>query len=153
MPTYSFLDVSGTYNGPGGSFPLGNESAAAEEGITIDFNEDKGSMTIGADGSVMHSLHAGKGATLTLRLLKTSPTNHLLSKAYNIETVSSALFGVGTIVIRNAQSGDVVTCRQVGFKKHPPANYAKDGGTNEWTFNCGQVNQVLGAGQPAVDQQ
>lgn len=151
MATYAFQDVSGTYIGPGGTFQLGHESGAAEEGLTIDYVEDKGTMTIGADGSVMHSLHAGKGATLTLRLLKTSPVNHQLSLAYNIETASSAAYGIGTIVVRNPFSGDVITCRQVGFKKAPPANYAKDGGTNEWTFNCGKVDMLYGNGASQVD--
>lgn len=29
-------------------------------------------MTVGADGEVMHSLHAGKSGTITVTLLKTS---------------------------------------------------------------------------------
>lgn len=32
-------------------------------------------MTVGADGEVMHSLHAGKSGTITVTLLKTSPVN------------------------------------------------------------------------------
>lgn len=153
MKTYSFMDVTGTYAGPGGTFPLGDGSGAAEEGVTIEMVDDKGTMTVGADGQVMHSLHAGKAATLTLRLLKTSPTNFLLAKAYNIETVSSALFGIGTIVIRNAVSGDIITARQVGFKKSTAVNYAKDGGIQEWQFNCGKVDTILGIGSPeAADE-
>ncbi len=35
----------------------------------------KNTMTIGADGEVMHSLHADKSGTVTVNLLKTSPTN------------------------------------------------------------------------------
>ena len=150
MWTYSFKDVTAVYAGPGGTFQLGDGSGASEEGLTIDFIDDKGAMTIGAGGEVMHSLHAGKAATLTVRLLKTSPTNFLLSRAYNIETASSALFGVGTLVIRNPVTGDIITCRQVGFKKQPPITYAKDGGSNEWVFNCGLVDQILGIGAPEI---
>jgi hypothetical protein len=34
--------------------------------------EAKNTMTVGADGEVMHSLHAGKSGTITVTLLKTS---------------------------------------------------------------------------------
>ncbi|MBU9403923.1 DUF3277 family protein, partial [Burkholderia multivorans] len=60
MATYSFQDVTATIVGPGGAFSLGYGSANAEEGITIAQAGDKNTMTVGADGEVMHSLHADK---------------------------------------------------------------------------------------------
>lgn len=47
-------------------------------------------MTVGADGEVMHSLHAGKSGTITVTLLKTSPVNKKLSLMYNAQSQSSA---------------------------------------------------------------
>ncbi|MDI8107039.1 PfkB family carbohydrate kinase, partial [Salmonella enterica subsp. enterica serovar Anatum] len=43
-------------------------------------------FAIGADGEVMHSLHADKSGTVTVNLLKTSPTNKKLSLAYNAQS-------------------------------------------------------------------
>jgi hypothetical protein len=143
---YSFLDTQVTFLSPGGTFLLGSGSGAAEEGLTLSMLEDKNTMTIGADGSVMHSLHAGKGATLTVRLLKTSPTNNQLSLAYNIQTASSAAHGLNIISIRNNVSGDSITLTQVAFKKLPELTYAKEGGIMEWTFDCGKVEYSLGGG-------
>ena len=54
--------------------------------------------------------------------------------------------GQNTIVITNAQSGDVVSLQQVAFKKAPELTYAKDGGSNEWTFDVGVIDRSLGAG-------
>ena len=38
----------------------------------------------------MHSLHADKSGTITVNLLKTSPTNAKLSVMYNAQSLSSA---------------------------------------------------------------
>lgn len=107
-------------------------------------------MTIGADGSVMHSLHAGNGGTVTLRFLKTSPTNQLLSQMFDLQRVSSAFWGNNVIVISDPARGDQISCRQVAFAKWPDVNYAKDGGTQEWQFQCGQIDGILGNGTPGA---
>jgi hypothetical protein len=59
MGVYSFLDVSATISGPGGTFSIGSDAGVAEEGITTAYTGEKNTMTIGADGAGMHSLHAG----------------------------------------------------------------------------------------------
>ena len=143
MAAYSFLNVQANIVGPGGSFALGQGAGASEEGITISYVEDKNTMTVGADGSVMHSLHAGKAVTVTVRLLKTSPTNAALSQMYNLQTISAAAHGLNTIVVQDSASGDVITVTQAAFKKHPDLVYAKDGNTNEWTFD-GVSDSILG---------
>ncbi len=111
--------------------------------------EDKNSMVIGADGSVMHSLHAGKGCTVTIRLLKTSPVNYQLMSLFNYQTTSSANHGQNTISIRNPVRGDSITVSQAAFKKQPDLSYAKDGNTVEWGFD-GVSDTILGIGTPAI---
>lgn len=141
---YSFLDVQATIAGPGGAFNLGSGAGNAKEGITIEMTEDKNTMTIGADGTPMHSLHAGKGGTVTVRLLKTSPVNARLQALYDAQSQSSSLWGQNIISINNTASGDNVGCRSVAFKKSPNNSYAEDGGTNEWVFDAGQIDSILG---------
>lgn len=143
--TYSFLDVNAGIVGPGGAFSLGNGAGVSEEGISFSATEDIGAMTIGADGTGMHSLHADKSGKVTVRLLKTSPTNQLLSALYAFQTASGAAYGQNTIVCVDKSRGDVTTCSQVGFAKKPDLTYAKDGGTIEWVFNAVVINTVLGS--------
>lgn len=150
MGVYSFLDVQAAIKGPGGSFSLGNGAGAAEEGITVEMTDDKNSMVIGADGSGQHNLHAGKSGTIAIRLLKTSPTNALLSDLYNYQTQSSAYHGQNTISIRNPVSGDSITAQQCAFRRLSPNSYAKDGATMEWVFDAIRIDQKLGSGQLAV---
>ncbi|MCK6998808.1 DUF3277 family protein [Enterobacter kobei] len=144
MTTYSFLDVTASLTGPTGVIDLGQGSANSEEGITQTMGGNKNTMTIGADGEVMHSLHADKSGTITVTLLKTSPVNKKLSLAYNAQSQSSATWGNNVIVIRNTASGDISTARSCAFQKQPDFNNAKEGGTVAWVFDCGKIDQVLG---------
>ena len=144
MATHSFLDVTASLTGPTGVIDLGQGSANSEEGITQTMGGNKNTMTIGADGEVMHSLHADKSGTITVTLLKTSPVNKKLSLAYNAQSQSSATWGNNVIVIRNTASGDISTARSCAFQKQPDFNNAKEGGTVAWVFDCGKIDQLLG---------
>lgn len=147
---YSFLDVNCSVVGPGGAFALGNDAGTAEGGISIDLAEDKDVMVVGADGAPMHSLHAGQGGTITIRLLKVSAVNFQLSAMYDLQSSSSALWGLNTIVVTDTSRGDSVTCMQCAFKRQPANTWAKDGNTIEWAFNAGRIFELLGPGTTVV---
>lgn len=144
MTTYAFQDVTATLAGPTGVVDLGYGAAVAEEGISIDMAGDKNTMMIGADGEGMHSLHADKSGTVTVRLLKTSPTNAKLQAMYDAQSLSAALWGQNVIVIRQTASGDTTTARSCAFKKKPALNYKKDGDTVEWVFDSIKIDSILG---------
>lgn len=143
--TYSFLDVSASIIGPGGAFSLGNGAGASEEGITITPSGDISGMVVGADGTGQHSLYADKSGNVTVNTLKTSPVNQLLSAMYAFQTASGATHGQNTLVINDKSRGDVITCRQVAFKKAPDLTYAKDGGTVAWEFAAVAIERTLGS--------
>ncbi len=144
MSTYSFMDVSASMTGPTGVIDLGYGSANSDEGIVVAMTEAKNTMTIGADGEGMHSLHAGKSGTVTINLLKTSPVNKKLMIAYNAQSQSSALWGNNVFVIRNHASGDIATARGGAFQKIPDWQNAKDGNTVAWVFDCIKIDELLG---------
>lgn len=147
---YCFLDVQASIEGPGGAFQLGSGSGNAEEGITIEPGGDKNIMTVGADGSVMHSLRADSSGTVTVTLLRDSGTNQKLQNLYNYQTTSSRYHGRNTIMIRNAVTGDVITCTQVAFAKAVSNPYAVEGGKISWTFHAGKIDTILGSGSPEL---
>lgn len=142
---YSFLDVQAAIVGPGGAFSLGSSAGVADEGITIDPSNEIDTMQIGADGTGQHSLHADKSGKVTVRVLKTSPVNKLLSALYNFQTASAASHGQNTITITDSVRGDVITCRQCAFAKAPNLSYGKEAGTQDWEFNSIAIDRVLGA--------
>lgn len=150
MTAYSFLDVLCTIIGPGGSVSLGqDEAGVADEGISTSFVEDKNTMVTGADGTPMHSLHAGQGGAVHVRLQKTSIINNQLQQMYDYQRLSAAYWGQNTIVISNFVMGDNATCQVCAFKKLPDFNNPKIAGTVEWIFDAGIITEVFNAG-PAV---
>lgn len=144
MTAHSFLSCTATLTGPGGEIDLGYGAGVADEGITVSRAEDANGMQVGADGSVMHSLHAARHGTVTVRLQKTSPTNALLMTMYNYQRSSPANWGQNNIVVRDSVRGDTTTALQCAFKKVPDLAYAKDGNTHEWVFDAGQIDTILG---------
>jgi hypothetical protein len=123
---------------------FGYGAAVADEGISIDMAGDKSTMLIGADGNGMHSLHADKSGTVTVRLLKTSPVNAALQLMYDTQTASSSLHGNNTITVSHTTSGDITVCSKCAFKKKPNVIYGKDGNVQEWAFDSLKIDTVLG---------
>lgn len=144
MSTYSFIDVTASLTGPTGTINLGYGSGNAEEGISIDMAGDKNTMMIGADGKGMHSLHADRSGSVTLRYLKTSPINSRLMAMYDAQTLSSSLHGQNLITVGHSISGDITTAQQCAFKKKPNLAYKKDGDIVEWVFDAIEIDSVLG---------
>lgn len=147
MATYSFLDVNMTMAGPGGVVNLAAGASAAEEGITIEMVEDKNIMTIGADGRGQHSLVASNAATVTVRLLKTSPANAVLQGMYDLQSSSSSLWGQNLFTCTDTARGDYTVLQAAAFKKKATITYAKEAGMMEWAFDAISVNSILGTGQ------
>lgn len=144
MNTYSFMDVAATLVGPTGEVDLGYGAGVAEEGIGIAMVGDKNTMTIGADGEGMHSLHASKAGTVTVRLLKTSPNNAKLQAHYDAQSLDARLWGQNVIVVRQTAAGDIATARSCAFKKNPDLAYKQDGDFMEWVFDSIKIDRVLG---------
>lgn len=144
MSTYSFLDVNATLVGAGAVIDLGAGSANAEEGISIVMAGDKNTMTIGADGQGMHSLHADKSGQITVRYLKTSPKNAQLMALYDAQSLSSSAWGQNVITVTHTVSGDSSVGRSCAFKKRPDLNYRKDGDIIEWVFDSIKIDGILG---------
>lgn len=147
---YSFLDVVAAIAGPGVAANLGSGAGVAEEGIDIAPLEDKNMMQIGADGRAQHSLIASDAGTVTVRLLKTSPVNAILMAAFEFQSSSSSLWGRNVLTVVNTTTGDVTTIQQAAFKKKPDIGYKKEAGFNEWVFDSGKINTVLGIGTPEL---
>lgn len=144
--TYSFLNCKATIAGPNGLFSIGDGAGVAEEGITLEMVEPKNTRTTGADGSWMHSLHAGKSGKITIRLMKNSPTNALLNAMYNADTSNPAAHGQNVINVTDILALDVGTGQGCAFAQHPTVTYSKEGPMLDWVFDVGQLDMLLGSG-------
>jgi hypothetical protein len=145
--TYAFQDVTASISGPGGAFTMsGIETAAAEEGITITWGEELNTQTIGADGSVMNSMHSARAGTCTIRLMKTSPINQLLQQLIKYQHQSSLFWGRNTITIADAVRGDLYTLVGCAWVRFPTNTYAKVGNVLEYEMHVALIDGNLGPG-------
>lgn len=142
---YAFQGIVSAISGPGGNFNLGYGAGNAEDAIHITMVEEKVTTVTGADGSIMHSLHAGQTGMMTFRLLKTSPVNQALSLLFNAQRSLPALAGQNVVRCQDINRGDVIVGSQMAFVKFPDIVYAKDGNVMEWQLR-GIIVQELGAG-------
>lgn len=143
--TYSFLDVTASLAGATGTVDLGFGALVSKEGITISVANARNTMTVGADGEVMHSLKADKSGTVTVRLLYASPVNATLQAMYDAQALSSSLWGNNVITVRNKGNNETTVCRSVAFQKQPDRTYAEEGQMVEWVFDCGKIDTVTGS--------
>jgi hypothetical protein len=147
--TYAFENVVASISGPGGQFTLsGPETAAAEEAITITWGEEMNTATIGADGSVMNSMHSARAGTCTFRLMKTSPLVQQLVQMITFQHQSSAFWGRNTITIRDTARGDAYTLDGCAWKRFPTNSYAKIGNVLEFELDVALIDSNLGPGTP-----
>jgi hypothetical protein len=146
MNAYSFQDISARFTSlllPTG-FNMGYGAAIADEGIDINPKGDKNTMTIGADGSAMHSLHADNSGEIIVRTLKTSALNAMLMAQYNAQKILSSAWGNNIINVRSNLAGDIHNATRVAFRRKAPYSYKKEGGIVEWTFDAGHIDSILG---------
>lgn len=149
MAAYSFLNVSATLIGPGGVVNLGAGAAVTDEGITIAATTDKNTMQIGADGQGQHSLIADSSGQVTVRLLKTSPVNNALQVMYDLQSASSALWGINEMIVTDSAQQDLHICQLGAFKKKAEISYKKEAEMIEWQLDFISISSVLGIGNIA----
>lgn len=145
MKTYSFLDIQCAIAGPGLAISLSAGAGVSDEGISFAFTGNINTTTIGADGEGMNTLRADRSGTVTVRLLKSSPTNQLLSAALAFQRTSSAAHGQNTITLVDRNKGDVVTAEGVAFNKVPDLEFGKEAQIIEWTFDALKISPNLGS--------
>jgi len=124
---HSFGDSEATIYGPGGSFRLGDDPT---ESITIRDSDTYKSKS-GADGFI-ERIHKAGPTYITVKLLKTSLVNALLSQLHQVNHQSPANWGRNTIkIVRLGE--DVTTCEALAFADydHPSGDH---GGQIWWEF-------------------
>lgn len=147
VTTYSYTDVLAAISGPGGQFTLGGpDTAAAEEGITITWGEENNTQNIGADGSVMNSMHASRAGSVTFRYQLASPIRKPLSDLWTFQRQSSIFWGRNVITIEQVALQDVFNLSGCAFVRFATTTYPKIGTMQEWEFHVGVIDPRLGPG-------
>jgi Protein of unknown function (DUF3277) len=145
---YSFLQNTLVISGPNGNFTIGGpDTAGADEGFSWMFSEDANIQEGGSDGSTQNSMAATQRGKLRLTLQKASPINQKLQQMYAADRANGGInWGQNTLTHRDIGRGDFIVGVQCAFTKFPNITAAKAAGNNEWEFDVGNIDPILGMG-------
>ena len=73
------------------AFVFDVDGVMTDGGITVTPAGERSKMTVGADGSVMHSLLGDKSGTVSVKLLKTSSVNAALQISESVPTADECV--------------------------------------------------------------
>lgn len=105
-------------------------------------NEDNFTEQVGANGDVVHVRNRNRTGKVTFTLQDASPTNDQLSALANADERTG--LGYGALMIKDLNGTTLIQCANARIQKYADAEYAADGGTNDWILMCAELEMFLG---------
>jgi hypothetical protein len=117
------------------------------EFATIAQEADNFGDVVGSDGLVARSKSNDRRATITFKLLQTSPTNKALSALANGDLLNPNGAGVGALRIADLFGETQFTADQCWISKPPDVSLDRTATAREWTLRCADLTRLdAGAG-------
>lgn len=108
------------------------------DAVTIEWDEDSWTKTVGASGGVVRSRSGNNTGKITFRLLPSSPLNRTWSDLKARDDRDGD--GVVTIYIEDLRSGTKVQAPEAWIMKEPSLTYGQTAQEAvEWVFDTGQM--------------
>lgn len=128
--------------------PIGTEEvtgyATGDDVVMLEFREDLITDKVGADGEMAISIGADKSATLTIKLLQTSPTNKFLSKVAAVQG-NVPTFAPISALYQDANRQDVATMLSGYIQKHAPLERGREANEPEWSIVFRRADVMFGS--------
>jgi hypothetical protein len=94
---------------------------------------------VGTDGEVTRSKTNDERATVTLRLMQSSPSNDLLSALHLSDKNTPGGVGVGVLLIQDLQGTSVFTAEKSWISKEPDVSYDRTPTEREWIIRVAKL--------------
>ncbi|EYR81385.1 phage protein [Shinella sp. DD12] len=114
-----------------------------DDAISIAPLGDKGTMLIGADGSALFSVSANRGATITLRLMHTSPTHRLLTQKLKRQQALASSVAAFPVTAFDTSSGEGGTGDKCFIQSAPTDSKGTNATVREWVLVTGEWNPEI----------
>lgn len=136
--TYSFEDVTGSFNHP--SVGAASTTGAGIGSFGISMAGEKTAHDKAADGSVMISKLAGKNGSVSITVQQTSELNKYLLKWYNyIDNAATSEFALMNLTIKSNNLGDTTVCTGVSPQKLADRPYQAQGQHVTWNLMAAEI--------------
>lgn len=115
---------------------------AEDSVVEVERNEAGWITHVGADGEVTRTRNRNKSGTVKFKLMRTSPSNDVLS-AFMIE---DELFGTGVqpVTVKDLLGTTLHFGASAWIERPPPDSFEKEANDREWTIAVGDLDMFLG---------
>lgn len=156
MKAYSMLDVTVVISAPP-VVPAHEVShyADGDDAIMVKRREDGITDKMGADGKMAIARSANKSGEITLKLMQTSPSNHVLLEIFTLQQQKGGRFSPIQVLFQDVNRQDRAAAVAGYIKNLPEITRGASVNTQEWVITCESLDVRLGdpsfAGLPVAD--
>ncbi len=126
--------------------PLPLSGLNADDIVTIEFDEDAVTKTVGAQGEVVWTVNANKGGKAKVTTLQGAPVNALLSAMAASTRPDRAPLIVRPFVMTDLGGTALAVGPQAVIKKVPPIVRKKGHASLEWEFDIAKWTKLINGG-------
>jgi hypothetical protein len=109
------------------------------EFVTVETESATFEDVAGTDGEVTRSKTNDGRATVTVKLMQSSPSNDLLSVLHNLDKSTPGGVGVGPLFIRDAQGTTLVWAEKAWIQKVPDGSWDRTAKERSWVIRCANL--------------
>ncbi|KAA0970809.1 DUF3277 family protein [Aureimonas fodinaquatilis] len=137
VSSYGFGAVAATLDGqPVSGFWEGDDA------LVVTRRDDIGTEVVGADASFLFSQNMSRAATITLRLMHTSPTHRMLLQKEKRQRALAGGRGF-PFDFKDKSSGEGGSTPQAYIKTGPDNSKGRNAAVRVWVLVCGDWNEMI----------
>ena len=110
--------------------------------INVEFNNDKWTTKVGADGEHVHSKTNDNSATVTVTLLPGAAGNAIFQAQLLLDEVDN--LGIFAMMVRDQHSNTLHATRSGRVMKQPTSVYSQEAEGKEWVITVGNMSATHG---------
>lgn len=114
------------------------------EMIGVERQGDDFEDVVGTDGEVTRSKSSDNRATVTVRLMQSSPANDLLSAMRTLDKASPNGAGVGPFMLRDKQGRTILLAEKCWIAAPPKSSWDRTAKEREWKIRCASLVEFHG---------
>jgi hypothetical protein len=115
-----------------------------DDAVSIEYEDDDFTTTVGVDGEVTRSKNINMPATATLHLKYTSTSNDALSALSLLDRNAPGGAGVGTFKVRDRFGTTRYFAPQAWIQSRPSESIGREAGSREWVLALANLQTFAG---------
>lgn len=113
--------------------------------ITVEYNEDAYSLTVGSAGDACRARTNNNSARITFTLLQSSISNPLLSAAHTLDRLTPAGDGVLPSGIKDNSGTTLIAAESSWIVKYANVEFSNEVTNREWVIETDYLNTLVGS--------